>query len=569
MESDSSRRSADNTPMNGVMDAEKATLPRPISPLNGRAEAQERVEEQAEEQRKITGVRWFLFVVSTLTSIFIYSLDNTIVANIVPTIVNDLNGVSELAWLSVGFTIGGMAMVLPFGKLYNIYDSKWVYIYSTIVFMASSALCGAAPNMQAEIVGRVFAGAGGNGMYFGLIALLSIHTTVKERPQYLSYTGLCWGLGTVLGPVVGGGFALWQWRWGFYINLLFGAVLMPMYLFIIPSAPPMTDKTQLEKLKLIDWIGWIISLGAMVTIIMAINLAGVLYEWNSGQIIALFVVSGVLWILFLTQQHFCFFTTKEHRLLPTHLFFQRMPTLLFFAAASVAGVAYVSVYYIPLYFQFTRGDSAIYTAVRLLPYICPLIVMMPTSGAVLSRWGYYKPVYIVGATASLITSCLLAHYVGLRTAVGSIYAIEVFLGGGTGFYTQSSFAVIQSVMPPSESGNGLALMMIAQLSGMTFGLAISGAIFVNLAQNGLYQVLPDVPREQVNQLVAGTSGGLLQTFSPEVQDAALDVIVSAWSKIFIVVYVGAAVSLLCAIFFKNGRANRSYEEPDSQKEAAT
>jgi MFS family permease len=84
--------------------------------------------------------------------------------------------------------IGGMATILPFGKLYAIYDSKWVYIYSTIVFMGASALCGAAPNMEAEIIGRVFAGAGGNGMYFGLLALLSIHTTARERPQYLSLT---------------------------------------------------------------------------------------------------------------------------------------------------------------------------------------------------------------------------------------------------------------------------------------------------------------------------------------------------------------------------------------------
>ena len=54
--------------------------------------------------------------------------------------------------------------------------------------MAASALCGAAPNMNAEIVGRVLAGAGGNGMYYGLLQLLSIHTTSKERPAYLSLT---------------------------------------------------------------------------------------------------------------------------------------------------------------------------------------------------------------------------------------------------------------------------------------------------------------------------------------------------------------------------------------------
>lgn len=86
------------------------------------------------------------------------------------------------------FMIGGMAMVLPFGKLYAMFDSKWVYIVSTVVFMAASALCGAAPTMNAEIVGRVFAGAGGNGMYFGLLAQLSMNTTSQERPKYLSLT---------------------------------------------------------------------------------------------------------------------------------------------------------------------------------------------------------------------------------------------------------------------------------------------------------------------------------------------------------------------------------------------
>lgn len=96
----------------------------------------------------------------------------------------------------------------------------------------------------------------------------------------------------------------------------------------------------------------------------------------------------------------------------------------------------------------------------------------------------------------------------------------------------------------------MALTFTAQLSGMTFGLSISGAVFVNMAQNGLYEVLPRVPKDQVDRPVAGTTSGLLTTLSPEVQTAALEVIVSSWQKVFIVVYVGAAISLACAIFFK-------------------
>lgn len=82
--------------------------------------------------------------------------------------------------------IGGVAMVMPVGKLYGLYDAKWVYVISNIIFLAASALCGGAPNMTAEIIGRVFAGAGGNGMYMGLLTLISVNTTNKERPAYLS-----------------------------------------------------------------------------------------------------------------------------------------------------------------------------------------------------------------------------------------------------------------------------------------------------------------------------------------------------------------------------------------------
>jgi MFS family permease len=77
-------------------------------------------------------------------------------------------------------------VVMPMGKLYTLFNAKWLYIGSVILFMAASALCGAAPTMDAEIVGRVFAGAGGNGMYIGVVTLLSVNTSNKERPMYLS-----------------------------------------------------------------------------------------------------------------------------------------------------------------------------------------------------------------------------------------------------------------------------------------------------------------------------------------------------------------------------------------------
>ncbi|KAK1150022.1 hypothetical protein N8T08_003580 [Aspergillus melleus] len=413
----------------------------------------------SEEERHIRGIKWFLLVASTLTGSFIYALDNTIVANIAPTIVNHFDAVENLPWLSVGFMIGGVAMVLIYGRLYALFDSKWLYITSTVIFMAASALCGAAPSMNAEIVGRVFAGAGGNGMYFGILDLLSTNTTSRERPQYLSLTGLVWGLGTVLGPVVGGGFEKYTWRWAFYINLLFGAVLIPTYIFVIPSKHPAPEVSYRQKLSSFDWVGSILNVAAFATLVMAINFGGTLYAWNSGQIIALFIVSGTLWVLFGIQQGFT------------------------------------------------------------------------------------------------IATSLQATIIQVDTRPAILYGLEIVIGLGAGSYTQAAFAVIQAVVAPSEAADGLTLMLLAQLTGMTLGLSITGAIFVNVAQNGLFKLLPHLPREQVSQVVSGTSSALLSKLPDTVRERALDAIVHAWRYLFACVSFGAGVSLLCAVFMANKRAN--------------
>ena len=75
--------------------------------------------------------------------------------------------------------------MLPFSKLYGTFNAKNLYIVSVILFMAGSALCGAAPNMKSFIVGRVIAGVGGNGIYLGVLTLPSVKTNDQERPIYL------------------------------------------------------------------------------------------------------------------------------------------------------------------------------------------------------------------------------------------------------------------------------------------------------------------------------------------------------------------------------------------------
>lgn len=197
--------------------------------------------------------------------------------------------------------------------------------------MGASALCGGAPNIEAFIIGRAIAGVGGCGMYLGLLTLLSVSTTNTERPRYLSLTGLIWGIGTVLGPVVGGalGDSAATWRWAFYLNLLVGAVCAPVYFLLLPDFKPLAGVPLMERFGRLDYLGTVLSIGSMICIILAMNLGGVTWTWESGKSIALFIVSGVLAILFVLQQVFCIGTSLSERLFPMNLWKSRTMIALF------------------------------------------------------------------------------------------------------------------------------------------------------------------------------------------------------------------------------------------------
>lgn len=125
--------------------------------------------EQGEEEpkRQVTGFRWFLVCVAIFSGNILYGLDTTIAADIQASVSESFNNVTQLGWLGVGFTLGSTVTILPLGKAYARFDNKWMFISCLIMFSAGSALCGAALSMSALIVGRVWAGAGGAGVYLG------------------------------------------------------------------------------------------------------------------------------------------------------------------------------------------------------------------------------------------------------------------------------------------------------------------------------------------------------------------------------------------------------------------
>jgi hypothetical protein len=138
-----------------------------------------------------------------------------------------------------------------------------------------------------------------------------------------------------------------------------------------------------------DWAGFIGFTGALVCITLVLTFAGSLWAWNNNRTIAAFVVSGVILILMLLQQYFVLFTTRDARMFPPrHILKDKTLILLNAACACAAANIYIPAYYIPIYFVFTRGDSALMAAVRLLPYIVFLSATNMAAGVLLAKINY-------------------------------------------------------------------------------------------------------------------------------------------------------------------------------------
>ncbi|KAL9636204.1 MAG: hypothetical protein Q9164_002966 [Protoblastenia rupestris] len=492
--------------------------------------------------RDINGWKWYLTVVAILLSTFLYALDATVVADLQPVIVQELGGIQKLSWLSVAFLLSATATNLVWGRIYGHFNAKWFYIFHVAIFEVGSAICGAAPSMDVMILGRAIAGVGGSGLYVGCMTLIATTTTLAERPLYISCTGLSWGLGIVLGPVIGGAFSESSvgWRWAFYINLFIGAVCAPFYIFMIPSKDPRPGASLRARAVEMDYPGIVLQAGALTAFIIAINWGGITYPWNSGRIIALFVVSGVLFIVLGVQQVWNIFTTLSRRIIPVQFFRSRTVLILFSVTAAGGACSFVPIYMVPVFFQFTRGDGPLDAGVRLLPFIVIMVFFVLANGALMAKLGYYMPWYLVGGLLVVVGSALM-YTVDQDTSTSRVYGYTALLGAGVGMFLQASFSVAQALVDPENIPPAIGFITLAQFVGITLSLAIANAVLLNASQDEIQQILPDVPPADIQASILGARSGLVQSLSPDLRARVLDAIVSAIGRTYILVIAGGSL----------------------------
>ncbi|KAI1371686.1 MFS general substrate transporter [Hypoxylon crocopeplum] len=507
---------------------------------------------EVEVGRKVTGIRWLIVVVSILSSTFLYALDNTVMANVRPSIVETFGRIDMLPWLSVSYPMGEVGSNPLWGKLYHQFDNKVLFLTSMVIFEAGSAIIGSAPSADAVIVGRAIAGFGGSGIYVGTIGIISAMTVPFERAQYLNFVGMAWSLGTILGPIIGGAFAdsSATWRWAFYINICIAALAAPACILIIPSVPSSTPYSISERFRRFDYVGAVLFIGGVASIVMVLGFGGAVYDWRSGQMISLYVVVAVVWAAFSLQQGLGLFTVD--RIFPAQFVADwEMVNLFCWTSIAIANVV-VTIYTLPLFFQFTFNDSSLHSAVYMIPFVAAVVVGAGAGGPLFAKFPVYMA-WFAGSSALMLIGSGLLSTINYTISRGAICGYTVIQGLGCGPVIQLSYTVGQVKVPRLVVPQVTSFLTCAQMAGLALSLGIATSVFLNGATADIAAILPNSPRDLIQASIDGAETGLFQSLSADVRLRVLEAISKNIGKVFYLNIAGAGVGFVTSFLMKRER----------------
>jgi MFS family permease len=325
------------------------------------------------------------------------------------------------------------------------------------------------------------------------------------------------------------------------------AIAGPILVYMLPSIDFAKGQSAKERLSKIDWLGLAVWTGWCVSFFMAITYGGTLFEWESYSMIILWVFVGVLAIGFMLTHKFYPFVEKENRLYPSHMLRNFKLGILQVATFSAASAVYIPIYYLPLYFQFAKGESPVEAAIKLLPFVCMISIIAILNGFFMSRWGYYMPWFLVGSLLAVAGGALM-YTVTIDTSVSAIYGYSVLLGIGGGCFMITAFACVADIVEPKDIFNAIGVISLAQCLGITLFPSLSGGIFQNMGAKYISPLLPSHYSGDPRVVLAGASGAEWQSFSEEVQAQLVNAIVDAMSNVYIMTVVASGITVLLSPF---------------------
>ncbi|HEY9287359.1 MAG TPA: MDR family MFS transporter [Candidatus Dormibacteraeota bacterium] len=465
-------------------------------------------QEHATLSHQIPDNRRYWVLATVLLVQFTSILTSTIVSTAAPTIVDELHGLNLYAWLFSSYLLASSVTVPVVGKLSDLFGRRPFYISGLILFLIGSAAAGFSQNMGELIAARTVSGIGGGAMMALSVTTVGDIFSPRERARWMGLFMGVFGLGSILGPLVGGLITdHWGWRWVFYVNIIPGLIALVLLTFLLPR---IAGRGRVR----IDWLGIALLIAGVVPILIGLTWAGITYPWGSVQVVGTLVGGGIILAIFaLWENH------AEEPVLSLHLFESRAFTVAVCLSFLMGVALFGTLTFLPLYAQGVLGYSAQDAGLVLSPLMLGFVLSSLIGGQLTTRTGRYKIQTIVGMAIGTVGIFLLARLQATSDLTPAIIAMVVTgLGVGAVFPTLS--VVVQSAFPYRLLGTANSARQFFNNLGAVVGVPIMATIVIETLKNDLpthlsgpgSSKLAGAATSGAQGLIAGQSQGLTQTF---------------------------------------------------------
>ena len=409
----------------------------------------------------------------TTTAAFVFPFMSSAVNIALPRLGQELSlDAVMLGWIATAYLLSSAALLVPFGRIADIYGRKKIFTCGVVIFTLSSFLAGMASSAHMLLSCRVFQGIGGAMLAGTAVALLTTVFPANERGKVLGINVAATYIGLSLGPVLGG--VLTQhlgWRSIFFLSALLGLAVIGVVLWKLKG------EWTGAKGERFDFAGSIIYVVGLVALVYGFtvlpNMSGV---W--------LIVGGIIGLL-----AFVWWEIRTRSPVLNMSLFRNSKT---FTLSNLAALINYSAtfavsFLISLYLQYLKGFNPQSAGLILVAMPAMQAIFSPLAGRLSDR---IEPRIIASAGMALTTIGLIIFiFVNEETSLKLIIGNLILMGLGFAFFSSPNTNAVMSSAPKTAYGVASATLSTMRQVGMVFSMGVAMLMFA--LYMGRVQITPE------------------------------------------------------------------------------
>ena len=433
-----------------------------------------------------------LITVGLMAALAVAALDSTVVGTAMPTIIGQLGGLSEYAWVFSAYLLASTTTVPLYAKLADIHGRKPIFLVGLALFVAGSALCGLSSSMLMLIAFRTIQGLGAGAVQPISFTIAGDIFEPRQRARMQGFFSGVWGIAAIVGPAIGGLItSTVGWPWVFELNIpvgLLAAAIIGLRLHERFERRP----------HRIDWSGAALLSGSVVLLLFAVSEGGQLFGWVSLPFLAMLGAAAALFWLFVRQ---------SRRVAEPLVDLDLMGVPLIRAGLWIGTLAGIVMFglttFLPPLVQGVQGG----TAVEAGAVVAAMSIGWPAgsiiSGRLLHRVGA-RPFVLAGSVLILVGSLATTQTTQIDSLAFATAACAV-VGLGMGFSSTVLLIMVQGAVPWQRRATATGLVQFSRTIGGSVGVGVMGGILAAFVGAASSAILDPVGRQLLSpqQLAAG------------------------------------------------------------------